>query len=415
VGEERLLASTATRAAAYVEEVLHWLPDEPVPASLLPPSPEADDQSTSSKMAAAAGGPPPRILWADDNADLRAYVAGLLAPYYLVEAVADCAMALEAARERTPDLILSDVMMPRLDGFGLLRALRTDARTRTVPVILLSARAGEEAAVEGLDAGADDYLVKPFSARELLARVRTHLELARVRRAWVQELAQANQELEAFSYSVSHDLRAPLRAMDGFSQALIDDYGETLDAQARHYLQRLRAGTQRMSALIDDLLTLSRITRAPLQKTSINVTELARGIIADLRHRDPSRTVAISIAEGLSARGDARLVTIVLENLLGNAWKFTAKQPKAQIACGQERQRDEIIFYVRDNGAGFDMAYADQLFAPFQRLHRDTEFEGTGIGLATVHRIIARHGGRIWAGAAVDQGATFFFTLGDRT
>ena len=170
-----------------------------------------------------------------------------------------------------------------------------------------------------------------------------------------------------------------------------------------------------MSALIDDLLNLSRITRAPLQKTSINLTELARGVIADLHHRDPSRTVGISIAEGLSARGDARLVTIVLENLLGNAWKFTAKQPEARLACGQERQGDEIIFYVRDNGAGFDMAHADQLFAPFQRLHRDTEFEGTGIGLATVHRIIARHGGRIWAEAAVDEGATFFFTLGDRT
>jgi signal transduction histidine kinase len=415
VGAERMLASTATRAAAYVEEALRWLPNAPAPSAALPPSVEADHWATYPKTTAAPGGPQPRILWADDNADLRAYVTGLLAPYYLVEAVADGEMALEAAHERNPDLILSDVMMPRLDGVGLLRALRTHARTRTIPVILLSARAGEEAAVEGLDAGADDYLVKPFSARELLARVRTHLELARVRRAWAQELEQANKELEAFSYSVSHDLRAPLRAMDGFSKVLLDEYGEMLDAQARHYLQRLRAGTQRMSALIDDLLNLSRITRAPLQKTSINLTELARGVIADLHHRDPSRTVGISIAEGLSAHGDARLVTIVLENLLGNAWKFTAKQPEARLACGQERQGDEIIFYVRDNGAGFDMAYADQLFAPFQRLHRDTEFEGTGIGLATVHRIIAHHGGRIWAEAAVDEGATFFFTLGDRT
>jgi light-regulated signal transduction histidine kinase (bacteriophytochrome) len=208
---------------------------------------------------------------------------------------------------------------------------------------------------------------------------------------------------------------SPLRAMDGFSKALLDEYGEVLDAQARHYLQRLRAGTQHMSELINDLLSLSRITRAPLQKTPINVTELARGVIADLHHRDPSRTVAISIAEGLSARGDARLVTIALENLLGNAWKFTAKQPEAQIACGQECKAGETIFYVRDNGAGFDMAYADKLFAPFQRLHREAEFAGTGIGLATVHRIIARHGGRIWAEAAVGEGATFFFTLGDRT
>jgi len=265
-------------------------------------------------------------------------------------------------------------------------------------VILLSARAGEESTVEGLEAGADDYLAKPFSARELLARVRTHLELARVRREWAIELEQANKELEAFSYSVSHDLRAPLRSIDVFSKALLDEYGEKLNERACHYLDRIRAGTQRMSALINDLLNLSRMTRTPLRKESISLTELARGVVAD----------------GLSARGDKRLITIALVNLLGNAWKYTAKRPETQIAFGRENNKgNEAVFYVRDNGAGFDMAYAGKLFAPFQRLHLDSEFEGTGIGLATVQRIISRHGGRIWTEAAVDEGATFFFTLGD--
>ena len=413
VGAERALASTAMRAAAYVEEALHWLPNAAALPDPLPRSGEADLVSAPRETATTPAGRRPRILWADDNADMRDYVRRLLADRYDVLAVPDGLAALAAARDKSPDLVLTDVMMPRLDGFGLLRELRIDARTRTIPVILLSARAGEESTVEGLEAGADDYLAKPFSARELLARVRTHLELARVRREWAIELEQANKELEAFSYSVSHDLRAPLRSIDAFSKALLDEYGEKLDERACHYLDRIRAGTQRMSALINDLLNLSRMTRTPLRKESISLTELARGVVAELHTREPSRNVAIEIADGLSARGDKRLITIALVNLLGNAWKYTAKRPETQIAFGRENKGNEAVFYVRDNGAGFDMAYAGKLFAPFQRLHLDSEFEGTGIGLATVQRIISRHGGRIWTEAAVDEGATFFFTLGD--
>jgi light-regulated signal transduction histidine kinase (bacteriophytochrome) len=227
------------------------------------------------------------------------------------------------------------------------------------------------------------------------------------------QLDAANKELEAFSYSVSHDLRAPLRAIDGFSKAILDEYAETLDKQACHYLQRVRTGIQKMSRLIDDLLGLSHMSRVVMRKESINLTELARGVIADLQDREPLRKVAIEIADGLCAHGDAQLTTIVLVNLLGNAWKYTAKRPEAQIAFASENQGNEVVFYVRDNGAGFDMAYADRLFAPFQRLHQDSEFEGTGIGLATIQRIVLRHGGRIWVKAAVNEGATFFFTLGD--
>jgi signal transduction histidine kinase len=413
LGAARATASTVARPAAYVEEALHWLPNGTAPYDPSPRSGEMDIVLAPREVAATHGGRRPRILWADDNADMRDYVRRLLADRYEVLAVADGLTALAAAQEQCPDLVLTDIMMAGLDGFGLLRALRADARTRTIPVILLSARAGEESAVEGLDAGADDYLTKPFSAQELLARVRTHLELARVRREWVNELEQANKELESFSYSVSHDLRAPLRAIDGFSKALLDEYKEKLDQQALHYLQRVRTGAQKMSGLIDDLLDLSRVSRAVLRKEVINLTELARGVVAEFQDREPARKVAIEVADGLSARGDARLIAIVLVNLLGNAWKYTTKQPEARIAFGRENKGNETVFYVRDNGAGFDMAYADKLFAPFQRLHRDSEFEGTGIGLATVQRIISRHGGRIWANAAVDQGATLYFTLGD--
>jgi len=338
LGVVRTLASTAARATAYVEEALHWLPDAAVRSDPSPGSGDAGIASVPHKSGAAPGVARPRILWADDNADMRDYVRRLLGERYDVLAVPDGLAAAAKAREERFDLVLTDIMMPGLDGFGLLRELRTDARTRTLPVILLSARAGEEAAVEGLDAGADDYLAKPFSAQELLARVRTHLELARVRREWASELEQANKELEAFSYSVSHDLRAPLRAIDGFSKLLLDDSAGKLDEREVRYLQRIRSGIQKMSGLINDLLDLSRISRAPLSEESISLTDLARGVIADLQSREPSRNVVVEIADGMAARGDARLMTIVLVNLLGNAWKYTSKVPEAQITFGQTQK-----------------------------------------------------------------------------
>jgi len=223
-------------------------------------------------------------------------------------------------------------------------------------------------------------------------------------------LEEANRELEAFSYTVSHDLRTPLRAIDGFTYALGAEYGDKLDDRFRDYLRRVQNGARRMSALIDDLLHLARIHRSPIRPRAIDLSGLAGSVIDEIRRQDPTREVEVEIAEGVSGRGDARLIRIVLENLLGNAWKFTVRRPDARIAFGQTGG----AFFVRDNGIGFDMAYVSRLFAPFQRLHRDTDFEGTGIGLATVHRIISRHGGRIWAEAEMGQGATFLFTLGER-
>lgn len=226
-----------------------------------------------------------------------------------------------------------------------------------------------------------------------------------------QQLKAANQELEAFSYSVSHDLRAPLRSIDGFSQALLEDYADRFDDQGRHYLARVRAGTQRMGELIDDLLQLSRVTRAEIRRETVDMSALANSVVADLKRAEPQCRVDVVIQPGLQTEGDAKLLRIALVNLLSNAWKFTGRQPAARIELGVQDNGGERAFYVRDNGVGFDMAYAGKLFGAFQRLHAQGEFPGTGIGLATVQRIINRHGGRVWAEAVVNQGASFYFAL----
>ena len=225
------------------------------------------------------------------------------------------------------------------------------------------------------------------------------------------QLEAANRELEAFSYSVSHDLRAPLRGIDGWTLAFLEDYGQRLDAQGRTYLGQVRTETQHMGQLIDDMLSLSRVVRAEMQREPVDLTALARAIAGRLRETAPERLVDFVIQEGLIAEGDPQLLEIALSNLLDNAWKFTGKRPRGVIEFGRMQLEGQPVFLVRDNGAGFDLAYADKLFGAFQRLHKASEFPGTGIGLATVQRILHRHGGRVWAEAAVDRGATFYFTL----
>jgi signal transduction histidine kinase len=230
-----------------------------------------------------------------------------------------------------------------------------------------------------------------------------------------RELEATNRELEAFSYSVSHDLRAPLRSIDGFSQILLEDYWDDLDDEGRDYLRRVRGASQKMGRLIDDLLGLSRVTRGVLRRERVDLGAIAREVFAELREEAPERRVEFHADEGLVELGDARLVRVALWNLIGNAWKFTAKEPVTRIEFGRDAQLSREggvpVYAVRDNGAGFEMAYANKLFGAFQRLHASDEFEGTGIGLATVQRIVHRHGGRIWARGAVGEGAAFFFTL----
>lgn len=246
-------------------------------------------------------------------------------------------------------------------------------------------------------------------AEAKLRRLNRELELRVAQRT--SQMEAANKELEAFAYSVSHDLRAPLRGIDGFSQALMEDYGDQLDESGRHYLTRVRAGTQRMGLLIDDLLRLSRVSRAQIEPAKVDLASLAREVIEDLRQQEPERRVTVTIQAPLPAFGDPHLLKIALDNLLGNAWKYTSRMPDASIEMGTIQEEGGKAFFIKDDGAGFDMAYAHKLFGVFQRLHSVEEFPGTGVGLATVARIIHRHGGRIWAAGAPEKGATFFFTL----
>jgi signal transduction histidine kinase len=221
----------------------------------------------------------------------------------------------------------------------------------------------------------------------------------------------ANHELEAFSHSVAHDLRAPLRSLDGFSLMLLEDYAEKLDDEGRQHLQYIRESAQRMALLIDDLLTLSRVMRGEFQRQQVDLTDISRAVATDLQKTQPGRCVEFRIADGLTDVGDAGLLAIALTNLIGNAWKYTGKRARATIEVGTTAAKGRCAYFVRDNGAGFDMAHASKLFGVFQRLHSEEEFEGTGIGLATVERIVRRHGGHIWAQAKPGDGATFFFTL----
>ena len=302
----------------------------------------------------------------------------------------------------------------------LVRELKEQRRVTGFST-LIKHRSGEirtaEIAAELIDIDGRACLIAVV--RDVTGRERAEQEIRslnaeleeRVRRR-TTELELANRELESFSYSVSHDLRAPLRSIHGFSDALLEDCGANLSEQGKHFLQRIQRATARMGQLIDDLLKLAKVARQDMTFQPVDLSAIAADVVQELRSADPHRSVEIEIESGLVARGDARLLRVVLDNLLSNAWKFTSNAPAARIEL-KRKPGTADVFQVQDNGAGFDMAYAQNLFGAFQRLHAASEFPGTGIGLATVQRIIHRHGGRIWAESALSLGACFSFTLGE--
>ncbi len=334
-------------------------------------------------------------------------------------------------------VVLLDVKMPEMDGFETATLIRERDKSRHTPIIFLTAAdQSQTQAVRGYAVGAVDYLVKPvvpefvrskvavfveLAKKNELLRRQTELlraseqearELAETRAELVRDLEHKNRELESFSYAVSHDLRAPLRRIESFSRAVQDSQGERLDQDGRRYLDRVREASQQMSQLIDDVLYLARVTRAEMREQEVDLSGLVTLLLDRMREAEPGRQVEVKVRPGLTVLGDGQLLRIAVENMLENAWKFTARTPSPRIEFGLANVAGEPSYFVRDNGAGFDMAYVDRLFGPFQRLHLATEFPGTGIGLATVQRIIHRHGGQVWADGQPGQGATFHFTIG---
>lgn len=298
------------------------------------------------------------------------------------------------------------------DGLGVLELIGVHAAA--LEEIVLPAGAPER---PRLAKSATEFFRELLSPFEMTFRGYrdANRELSRLNQTLAEQkdaLESINRELETFSYSVAHDLRAPLRSIDGFSRALLEDHAERLKDDGRHYLDRVRSSAQHMGRLIDGLLALARVARGELRRTRIDLSAAARAIVERIGATDGQRRVEVVIQDSMVVYADARLVDVVLENLLGNAWKFTRHRPCAHVELGQHDQEGRRVYFVKDNGAGFDMGHASMLFGVFQRLHSASEFEGTGIGLATVQRVIHRHGGQIWAEGHVDQGATFWFTLG---
>jgi two-component system NtrC family sensor kinase len=395
------------------------------------------DSPTSSLLGAK------KILAVDDSITfLNEISAELRQEGYDVVQACSGKEALELLEVQPVDCILLDVRMPELSGNETCQIIRKRPALRNIPLLMLTAMEGPEAVIEGINSGADDYISKSSDFTVLKARVRAQLrrkqfedeyrgireellhkeleaaearaaeEIAEERAAMVDELEKKNRELEAFTYSVSHDLRAPLRTIRGFTQALLDDFGRQLPPGAQAHVDRVQRGALRMSKLIDALLELSRTTRADLNRQPFDLSALARSVASELAESAPGRQVDCAVEEGIAASGDNALIRVVFNNLLGNAWKFTAKTASAKVEVGALNKDGVPVYFVRDNGVGFDTTKAKRLFEPFERMHPATEFPGAGIGLATVRRIIERHRGKVWAESKVGQGTTFFFTLG---
>ncbi|MDR3418333.1 MAG: response regulator [Nevskia sp.] len=375
-------------------------------------------------------GPAPlqaRVIVVDDElAQMNALCDTLRDQVEEIVGFSSAESALAALHQRRFDLLLTDLMLPQTDGITLLRAAQQI--DPDLVAIVMTGAGSIATAVEAMKAGALDYILKPFKLSVILPVLSRALAVRRLRQenAKLQghvrertaelelanrELQAANRELEAFSHSVSHDLRAPLRAIAGFAEVLESEHSAQWPHEVRTLFGNITTAARRMNQLISDLLRLSQLGRKPLELSDVDVDGLVREALREAGAAESGRQVELRIGPLPGCRADAALLRQVYINLLSNAFKYTRNRRPAKIEVGSERQGEETVYFVRDNGAGFDMRYADRLFGAFQRLHRAEEFEGTGVGLSLAQRIVQRHGGRIWAQAQPDQGATFFFTL----
>jgi hypothetical protein len=361
-----------------------------------------------------------RLLIVDDEvAQMKALCNTLEMEGYVTTGYSSARQALATLRAGEVDLLLTDLMMPEMDGISLLKAAReVDGN---LAGIVMTGNGTIDTAVKAMQHGALDYILKPFKLSTVLTVLARAFEVRQLRldnaalqereRGYIAELEAANKDLEAFSCSVSHDLRAPLRTITGFCDMYLTDHGENIPAAGRQMLDRVLNGARRMDRLIEDLLSFSRYSRQPLLKGPVKLDAMVRKVVEELELREPGRAVEWRIDPLPQCHGDASLLQQVMTNLLANAFKFTRQRNPAIIEVGCSGVDGEAVLFVRDNGAGFDMRYVDKLFGVFQRLHSANDFEGTGVGLSIVQRIIQRHGGRIWAQSEPDRGATFFLTL----
>jgi signal transduction histidine kinase len=368
-----------------------------------------------------------RLLVVDDEvAQMKALCSTLEYEGYRPTGFSSAKQALAQLRPGEHELLLTDLMMPELDGIELIRSAR--ATDPELAGIVMTGHGTIDTAVAAMQVGALDYVLKPFKLNVILTVIVRALDIRRLRienaalqqreREQSAELAAAYRDLESFSYSVSHDLRSPLRLVNCYMDLFMEEFGNTVSGEARSRLEQVRAGGARMDRLIDDLLKFCRFSRAPLTRERVELDSIVRRIVADLEVREPDRTVRVDLGELPAVSGDASLLEQVVVNLVSNAFKFTRHQAHACVSVGSFTAPDpadpsavERVYFVRDNGAGFDMKYAGKLFGVFQRLHSQDQFEGTGVGLSIVQRVLQRHGGRIWAESVPGNGATFFFVL----
>ncbi|HVO68369.1 MAG TPA: response regulator [Syntrophales bacterium] len=348
----------------------------------------------------------------DDLSILRVLKMRLESEGYQIEAASDIEAAKDLALGNEYELAILDMKLPSGSGIELMKSIHEIYPG--LPVIILTAYGTIESAVEAMKEGAYVYLKKPFDYRSLLFQIRNAIEKAHLKDALAErtaKLEEINKELESFSYSVSHDLRAPLRAIDGYARMILKKQVDKFDEDTLKKFNAIRSNVHMMDELIDDLLAFSRLGKMQMVMSKIDMDQLVRDVWKELQAINPERNITLNIRSMPSGYGDRKLIRQVYSNLFDNAVKFTKNRDPAYIEVGGYTENEEDIFYVKDNGVGFDMAYCDKLFGIFQRLHSGEEFEGTGVGLATIQRIISRHGGRVWAESRVNEGATFYFSL----